>query len=41
MSRGRIPRWPAWLAVLAAAALVVIPLPGFLTPFRPSVLCKS
>jgi len=34
MKRGA-PRWQAWLALLIAAALVVIPLPDALTPYRP------
>ncbi len=35
MSRRRAPRWPAWLVLLGAAALVTLPLPGLVTPFRP------
>lgn len=34
MKRGAS-RWQAWLALLIAAALVVIPLPDALTPYRP------
>lgn len=34
MSR-RTPRWPAWLVLLGAAALMTLPLPDALTPFRP------
>jgi len=35
MSRSGAPRWPVWLVLLAAAALVSLPLPDFFTPFRP------
>jgi rod shape-determining protein MreD len=34
MSR-RSPRWPAWLVLLSSAALLILPLPEGLTPFRP------
>lgn len=30
-----MPRWPVWLVLLAAAALMSLPLPELLTPFRP------
>jgi len=29
------PRWPVWLVLIAAVALVSLPLPTFMTPFRP------
>lgn len=35
MSRRRTPHWPVWLILVAAAALVSVPLPEFVTPFRP------
>ena len=35
MSRNGAAHWPAWLVLIAAAALVSLPLPGFITPFRP------
>jgi rod shape-determining protein MreD len=31
----RTQRWPVWLVLLAATALVVLPLPDGFTPFRP------
>ncbi|MGI9343678.1 MAG: rod shape-determining protein MreD [Gammaproteobacteria bacterium] len=29
------PRWPAWVMLIASAALVSVPLPDYMTPFRP------
>lgn len=29
------PRWPVWVILVIAAALVSVPLPDFFTPFRP------
>ena len=33
--RRKPPRWPVWLALFSATALVSLPLPDALTPFRP------
>ncbi len=33
--RRRTPHWPVWLILVAATALVSVPLPDFVTPFRP------
>lgn len=35
MSRRRASRWPVWLVLLTTTALVSLPLPDVLTPFRP------
>lgn len=35
MSSQRTLHWPAWLVLVAAVALVSMPLPSFVTPFRP------
>ncbi len=35
MSRHSTPHWPVWLVLIAAVALVSLPLPDVLTPFRP------
>jgi rod shape-determining protein MreD len=35
VSRNGAPHWPVWLVLIAAAALVSLPLPDFVTPFRP------
>jgi len=35
VSRHSASHWPAWFVLVAAAALVSLPLPDFLTPFRP------
>lgn len=36
MSRRNVARWPVWLAMIAAAALMSLPLPDSLTAFRPA-----
>ena len=35
MTSRRTPRWPVWIALLTTTALVSLPLPDVLTPFRP------
>lgn len=35
MSRHSAPHWPVWLVLIGAVALVSLPLPVFMTPFRP------
>jgi len=35
VSRHGTPHWPVWLVLIAAAALVSLPLPDLVTPFRP------
>ena len=35
MTSRRTPRWPVWIALLTTTALVSLPLPDALTPFRP------
>ncbi|RMF95648.1 MAG: rod shape-determining protein MreD [Gammaproteobacteria bacterium] len=35
MSRRSAPAWPVWLVLLGAAALMSLPLPAALAPFRP------
>lgn len=35
MSKSNAAHWPVWLVLIAAVALVSVPLPAFLTPFRP------
>jgi len=35
MSRHRNPRWPVWLILIVAAGLTSLPLPEWMTPFRP------
>ena len=35
MSRRKTPRWPVWIIFVASTALVSLPLPDALTPFRP------
>ncbi|MDH3976874.1 MAG: rod shape-determining protein MreD [Gammaproteobacteria bacterium] len=35
MSRHRNPRWPVWLVLIVAAGLTSLPLPEWMTPFRP------
>ena len=36
MSRRNFARWPVWLAMIGAAALMSLPLPDFLSPVRPA-----
>ena len=36
MSRRNAPRWPVWLVLIGAAALMSLPLPEGLTPYRPA-----
>jgi rod shape-determining protein MreD len=31
----RTPKWPVWIALLVATALVAVPMPDAMTPFRP------
>lgn len=35
MSKQDAPRWPVWAVLLVAVALTSLPLPAFMTPFRP------
>lgn len=35
MSRRAVRRWPVWLTLVGAAALMALPLPESMTPFRP------
>ena len=36
MSRRNVPRWPVWLTLIGAAALMTLPLPDALTAYRPA-----